>query len=205
MRKLRKFSVLGGMAKLRLFERISFSLFEMRRFEKLKTTSSGLIELGFSVLNEDGKSCGLECADFGSVSLDSHVDMFEPKPSVHTVSKRIVYFCRPSHRWLTLLAYCTEFLTSVPALKTFTLNLKLFRKLFNLSDFGHLIRRFLDNVFEPKPTVHMVPKKIVYFCLPFTGSHSCQIRNQITRLCNAAYPHLNIRFVFRSFRFFLFF
>ena len=27
---------------------------------------------------------------------------------------------------------------------------------------------------------------------------SCQIRNQITQLCNAAYPHLNIRFVFRS-------
>ena len=43
-----------------------------------------------------------------------------------------------------------------------------------------------------------VPKKIVYFCLPFTGSHSLQIRTQITRLCNAAYPHLNIRFVFRS-------
>ena len=36
-------------------------------------------------------------------------------------------------------------------------------------------------------------KLIVYFCLPFTGSHSLQIRNQITRLCN-----LNIRFVFRS-------
>ena len=54
-------------------------------------------------------------------------------------------------------------------------------------------------MFEPKPTVHTVPKKIIYFCLPFTGSHSLQIRNQITRLCNAAYPYLNIRFVFRSF------
>ena len=39
---------------------------------------------------------------------------------------------------------------------------------------------------------------MVYFCLPFTGSQSLQIRTQITRLCNAAYPHLNIRFVFRS-------
>ena len=39
---------------------------------------------------------------------------------------------------------------------------------------------------------------MVYFCLPFTGSHSLQIRTQITRLCRAAYPHLNIRFVFRS-------
>ena len=39
---------------------------------------------------------------------------------------------------------------------------------------------------------------MIYFCLPFTGSHSLQIRTQITRLYNAAYPYLNIRFVFRS-------
>ena len=64
--------------------------------------------------------------------------------------------------------------------------------------FDHLVHRFLDNMFDPKPTLYTVPKKIVYFCLPFTGSHSLQIGNQITRLCNAAYPHLNIRFVFRS-------
>ena len=53
-------------------------------------------------------------------------------------------------------------------------------------------------LFEAKPPVLTVPKKIVYFCLPFTGSYSLQIRTQITRLCRAAYPHLNIRFVFRS-------
>ena len=64
--------------------------------------------------------------------------------------------------------------------------------------FYQLVRRFLNNLFEPKPPVLTVPKKIVYFCLPFTGSHSLQIRTQITRLCSAAYPHLNIRFVFRS-------
>ena len=62
----------------------------------------------------------------------------------------------------------------------------------------HLVRRFLNNIFEPKPAIHTVPEKMIYFCLPFTGSHSLQIRTQITRLCNAAYPHLNIRFVFRS-------
>ena len=64
--------------------------------------------------------------------------------------------------------------------------------------FDQLVRRFLNNIFEPKPVVHTAAKKTVYFCLPFTGSHSLQIRTQITRLCNAAYPHLNIRFVFRS-------
>jgi hypothetical protein len=35
-------------------------------------------------------------------------------------------------------------------------------------------------------------------CLPFTGTHSLQIRTQINRLCRAAFPHLDIRFVFRS-------
>ena len=55
-----------------------------------------------------------------------------------------------------------------------------------------------NNLFEPKPPLLTVPKKIVYFCLPFTGSHSLQIRTQISRLCSAAYHHLNVRFVFRS-------
>ena len=69
--------------------------------------------------------------------------------------------------------------------------LEVVRKLFNLNGFpshmfDHLVRRFLDNMFDHKPTVYTVPKIIVYFCLPFTGSHSFQIRNQITRLCNVA-------------------
>ena len=70
--------------------------------------------------------------------------------------------------------------------------------------FDQLVRRFLNNIFEQKPDVHTAPKKMVYFCRPFTGSHSLQIRIQITRLYNAAYPHLNIRFVFRSTRIFSF-
>ena len=59
-------------------------------------------------------------------------------------------------------------------------------------------------VFPPTCSINLfatsstVPKKIVYFCLPFTGSHSLQIRTQISRRCCAAYPHLNVRFVFRS-------
>ena len=43
-----------------------------------------------------------------------------------------------------------------------------------------LVRRFLNKIVEPKPVVHTAPKKTVYFCLPFTGSHSLQIRTQIT-------------------------
>ena len=87
--------------------------------------------------------------------------------------------------------------------ENFHAQLEVVRKLFNLNGFpthmfDQLARRFHNNHFEPKLPVLTVPKKIVYFCLPFTGSYSLQIRTQITRLCSAAYPHLNIRFVFRS-------
>ena len=80
---------------------------------------------------------------------------------------------------------------------SFHSQIEVVRKLFTLNGFpshmfDHLVRCFLNNIFEPKPTVHTVPKKVIYFCLHFTGSHSLQIRNQITRLCNAAYAHLNI-------------
>ena len=52
--------------------------------------------------------------------------------------------------------------------------------------FERINRRFLDNTFDHKPSVQTVPKKIIYFCLPFTGIHSLQIRTQINCLCNAA-------------------
>ena len=45
---------------------------------------------------------------------------------------------------------------------------------------------------------YSVPNQNIYFCLPFTGSHSSKTRPQSTQLFSAAYPHLNISFVFRS-------
>ena len=104
---------------------------------------------------------------------------------------------------LWFLAYFTESLIFVPTMKIFMFNLRLSGNCLTLNGFpshmfDQLVRRFLNNIFEPKPVVHTAPKKTVYSCLPFTGSHSLLICTQITRLCNAAYPHLNIRFVFRS-------
>ena len=80
--------------------------------------------------------------------------------------------------------------------------LELFRKVFNRNGyptrlFDRCVRVLLDKVFQPKAVVHSVPKKVMDLCLPFTGSHSLQIRTQISRLCSSAFPHLNIRFVFR--------
>ena len=89
--------------------------------------------------------------------------------------------------------------------ESFHNQLEAVRKMFILNGFpchmfDRCVKTFLDKVFQPKQLVHTVPKKIVYFSLPFTGSHSLQIRTQINRLCRAAFPHLDIRFVFRSTR-----
>ena len=85
------------------------------------------------------------------------------------------------------------------------INLKL-PKLFNLngfpprmSDSDCIVHYILHNTLQPKPLVLSTSNKIIYFCLPFTRSpHSLQICTQVSRLCNAAFPHLDIRFVFRS-------
>ena len=75
---------------------------------------------------------------------------------------------------------------------------------FNLNSFpshmfDRIARRFLDHTFDPKPPVLTAPEKIIYFCLRSTGIHSLQIR----RLSNAAFPHLDIRFVLRFSNLFL--
>ena len=56
--------------------------------------------------------------------------------------------------------------------------------------FDQLVRRFLNNIFEPKSAVS--------HCSQENGLFLSPCHWQITRLCNAAYLYLNIRFVFRS-------
>ena len=56
--------------------------------------------------------------------------------------------------------------------ENFHTQLEVVRKLFNLNGFpthmfDEIVRHFLNNFFEPKPPLLTVPKKIVYFCLPF--------------------------------------
>ena len=63
--------------------------------------------------------------------------------------------------------------------------------------FDKCVSLFLDKTFTSKPVLHTVPKKVLYFSLPFTGCHSLQIRTQILKLCSSAYPHIRIRFVFQ--------
>ena len=61
--------------------------------------------------------------------------------------------------------------------ENFHTQLEVLRKLFNLNGFpshmfDRIVCRFLDHTFDPKPPVLTAPKKIVYFCLLFTGIHS---------------------------------
>ena len=45
-----------------------------------------------------------------------------------------------------------------------------------------------------------MPKRDVYFVLPFTGKHCLELRTRVFKLCSTAYPHLKINFVFRPTR-----
>ena len=77
-----------------------------------------------------------------------------------------------------------------------------FRMIFNRNGyptriFDRCVRAFLDKTFHPKKLVHSGPTKIIYFCLPYTGTHSLQIRTQVSSLCSSAFPHLQIRIVLR--------
>ena len=40
----------------------------------------------------------------------------------------------------------------------------------------------MDKVFVSRPLLHNVPKNVLYFCLPFTGTHSLQIHTHILSL-----------------------
>ena len=93
------------------------------------------------------------------------------------------------------------------------IQLEIVRKLFSLNGFpshmsDHLGRRFLNNVFEPKPTIHTFPKKIIYFCLPFTGSHAISLNshpNHSTLQCCLSPSQHSICFsLFYTHRFFFF-
>ena len=61
------------------------------------------------------------------------------------------------------------------------------------------IRVFLDRLFCPPPhDTNVSHKTVINFSLPFTESHSLQIRTQIIKLCSSAFPDLSLRFIFRS-------
>ena len=74
-------------------------------------------------------------------------------------------------------------------------NLKKYPKTLDWMKYCELI---FDN---SQDKVHTCSKKVIYFCLPFTGHHGLQIRSQLQKFLSSAYPHISLRVVFRpSFR-----
>ena len=99
------------------------------------------------------------------------------------------------HRIFNLCSSYENFHTSLKLSESY-----LTRMVFPLTCSTALFAASLTTPLTPRPPVLTASKKIIYFCLPFTGIHSLQIRTQINRLCTAAYPHLDVIFVFRSSR-----
>ena len=81
-----------------------------------------------------------------------------------------------------------------------------FKKTFSLNGYpatlvDSCIKSFLDKMYDSRDKVHTCSKKVIYFCLPFTGHHGLQIRSQLQKFLSSAYPHISLRVVFRlSFR-----
>ena len=65
------------------------------------------------------------------------------------------------------------------------------------SFFDKVVRSFLNKIFKKAPTELIAPKRLVIFSLPYTGLHSIQIRKQIIKLFSPAYPHIQLRCIFR--------
>ena len=56
---------------------------------------------------------------------------------------------------------------------------------------------FYNKINPPVPKVFLAHKKILSFCLLFTGQHSLQIRTQTSKLSSGTFPRIKLRFVFR--------
>ena len=83
------------------------------------------------------------------------------------------------------------------------MNFRTLNKYFPLTVIQLLLLTIASELFSTKYSrlnhalVHSCSKKILFFCIPYTGQHGLQIRTQLHKLLSKAYPHISIRFVFR--------
>ena len=63
--------------------------------------------------------------------------------------------------------------------------------------FDRCLSIFLDKIFSPPINNITVPKRVVYFCLPFTGAHSLQIRTKLIKLVSSCFPQIDLRVVLK--------
>ena len=137
-----------------------------------------------------------------NIKFTSEVESSSTLPFLDiSISRKNGVFETSVYRKPTFTGLFTNFRSFIPFQYKRSLVSSLIHRFFSLcsnyENFDRCVRTFLENVSQPKPAIHSAPKKVLYFSLPYTGAHSLQIRTQISRLCSSAFPHLNIRFVFR--------
>ena len=59
-----------------------------------------------------------------------------------------------------------------------------------------LIRKFFDNIFIPKQTIHTVAKKKLILSLEYLGKHSLQVKKRLEQTINEQIPFCKVNIVF---------
>ena len=63
--------------------------------------------------------------------------------------------------------------------------------------FDRCLSIFLDKIFSPPISNITVSKRVVHFCLPFTGVHSLQIQTKLIKLVSSCFPQIDLRVVLK--------
>ena len=68
--------------------------------------------------------------------------------------------------------------------------------------FEHCLGVFLDKIFSVPvySPLDNINKRVIYFCLPFTGTHSLRIRTQLVKLLSSCFPDIDLLIVFKPSR-----
>ena len=75
-----------------------------------------------------------------------------------------------------LLSLISRYFDICSSYQSFHCELQNFKQIFPLNGYETSLidncnRTFLDKIFLPKPLVHSCSKKILFFCIPYTGQH----------------------------------
>ncbi|WP_317582632.1 hypothetical protein, partial [Streptococcus pyogenes] len=67
-----------------------------------------------------------------------------------------------------------------------------------VSFFNNCLKIFLDKISSSSTKASIVPKKVIYFSIPFTGKHSLEIRTKLSKLISSCFPQIELRVIFKS-------
>jgi hypothetical protein len=96
-----------------------------------------------------------------------------------------------------LFSLISRYLNICSSYVFFHFEMEKFKKTFSLNGYpatlvDSCIKSFLDKMYNSRDKVHTCSKKVIYFCLPFTGHHGLQIRSKLKKFLSSAYPHISL-------------